>query len=60
MKVIEFNIEKSLQNEQCLILVATDENGQKYVCSGDSYSPTYLVKYENAFDNRPRYPKKED
>lgn len=50
MKVEKFEIEKSIPNPQQFILIATTEDGKKYVVSGDSYNPTYLVPYENAFD----------
>jgi hypothetical protein len=35
-----------------MILVAYDANGQKWVCSGNHYLPTYAVKYEDAFDTK--------
>lgn len=51
-KVKEFYIEKSKTNKQQTILIAITESGQKYVCSGDHWSPTYLIPYERAFDTK--------
>ena len=53
MKVVSFEIEKSVPNPQVFILVATTEDGRKWVCSGDYYTPTYLTPYETAFDTKP-------
>jgi hypothetical protein len=49
-KVKEFSIEESKINKGLMVLIAIDEDGKKWVCSGDHWSPTYLVEYENAFD----------
>ena len=53
IKIKEFFIEESKVNKGLMILVAVDENGQKWVCSGDHWSPTYAKKYEDAFDTKP-------
>jgi hypothetical protein len=53
IKIKEFFIEKSKVNTHLFILVAIDEHGNKYVCSGDSDNPTYLVKYDESFDTKP-------
>lgn len=50
MKVIEFRIEKSKQNTTRHILIAKTEDDREYVCSGDHWSPTYLIPIENSFD----------
>lgn len=52
-KIKEFGIEESKVNKGLMILVAIDEDGNKWVCSGDHWSPTYLQKYEGAFDTKP-------
>lgn len=53
VKIQQFFLEASKVNKQLMILVAVDENGQKWVCSGDHWSPTYAKKYEDAFDTKP-------
>ena len=50
MKVIEFRIEESKVNTGLFVLIAKTENGKEWVCSGDSWSPTYLTPIENSFD----------
>ena len=52
MKVKEFNIEESKVNKGQLLLIATTEDGKKYVCSGNHWTPTYLIPYESAFDTQ--------
>ena len=52
LKIKEFFLEESKVNKKLMILVAIDENGQKWVCSGDHWNPTYLKKYEDAFDTQ--------
>lgn len=56
MKIIEFHIEESKVNKVCLNLIATSEDGNKYVVSGDFHSPTYLIPYESAWDTRDNNP----
>jgi hypothetical protein len=51
-KIKEFFIEESKVNKGLMILVAIDEDDQKWVCAGDHWSPTYVRKYENAFDTK--------
>lgn len=53
IKIKEFFLEESKVNKGLMILVGIDENGQKWVCSGDHWSPTYAKKYEDAFDTNP-------
>jgi hypothetical protein len=53
IKIKEFILEESKRNKGSMILVAIDENNQKWVCSADHWSPTYLKKYEDSFDARP-------
>jgi hypothetical protein len=54
-KIKEFFLEESKANNGLglMILVAIDENGQKWVCSGDHWRPTYAKKYEDAYDTKP-------
>jgi hypothetical protein len=52
IRIKEFYLEESKVNKGLMILVAYDANGQKWVCSGNHYSPTYAVKYEDAFDTK--------
>jgi hypothetical protein len=52
IKIKEFSLEESKVNKGLIVLVATDENGQKWVCSGDHWNPTYSQKYEHAWDTR--------
>ncbi len=48
MKVIKFEIEKSKINTQQFILVATVEDGTKFVVG--SGSDHYVTPYENSWD----------
>lgn len=50
MKVIEFRIEASKKNNNQFVLIAKTEDQKEYVCSGDHYSPTYLIPIETAWD----------
>lgn len=50
IRVINFKIEHSKRNKQCYILIATDENKNEWVISGDPHNPTYLIPVENSFD----------
>lgn len=53
MTVIKLEIEESKVNKSRMILIVTTQDGKKYVMAGDSYNPTYLIPYENAFDIKP-------
>ena len=53
IKIKEFFLEESKVNKGLMILVGIDENGQKWVCSGDLWNPTYAKKYEDCFDTKP-------
>lgn len=50
IKITEFFLEESKVNKGCMNVIAVDENGQKWVCSGDHWSPMYAIKYEDAWD----------
>lgn len=50
MKVDHFIVEDSKVNKQQKILVAVLQNGDKYVCSGDHWAPTYLQPYDTSWD----------
>lgn len=50
IKITEFFLEESKVNKGCMNVIAVDENGQKWVVSGNMHSPTYSVKYEDAWD----------
>lgn len=52
-KVSSFEIEKSKVNESRFILVAITETGERFVCAGDCYNPTYLIPYNQSFDTKP-------
>ena len=51
IKIKDFYLEESKINKGCIVLIAVDVDGQKWVCS-DRYNPTYLEKYETAFDTK--------
>lgn len=53
LKITEFYLEESQVNKGRMILVVVVENGQKFVASGDHYSPTYLTPYDKSFDTKP-------
>lgn len=48
--VAKFTIEESKINKGCLMLIATDTKGQKYVVGGNPNFPHFLDKYESCFD----------
>lgn len=50
MKILHFEIEESIVNKGMKILVATAENGEKYVVGGDPYNCIKLVRHEECFD----------
>jgi len=52
MKIKEFYLEESKVNKQCMILIAVDENNQKWVVSGNSWHPNYCIEYEVSFDTK--------
>lgn len=51
-KIKEFFLEESKVNKGSMILVCIDENGEKWVCSGNHWNPTYATKYEDSFDTK--------
>ena len=57
-RIDHFIIEESKVNKGLMILIAVSEDGRKWVCSGNHWSPTYLVKYEDAFDTQSNNPLK--
>ena len=50
MKIIEFNLEESKKNKGSMMLVATDENGQKWAIAGDPYQPSFAQPYEQCWN----------
>lgn len=50
MNVVSFSIEESKANKFLKILVATTENGDKYVVGGDCNYPTSIVPYDKCWD----------
>ena len=50
MNVKSFSIEESKVNKGMMILVATTEDGNKYVVGGDHYNPTAIIPYQKAWD----------
>lgn len=53
IKLKEFFLEESKVNKGLMIVVAIDENGEKWVLSGDHWNPTFAQKYDNSFDTKP-------
>ena len=51
-KIKEFYLEESNANKGLMVLIGVDEDGQKWVMSGDCYNPPYAVKYEQSFDTK--------
>lgn len=50
MNVTSFKIKESDVNKGLFVLIAKTEDGKEYVCSGDTYNPTYLTPIEQSFD----------
>lgn len=48
--VEKLTIEESKINKGCLMLIATDISGQKYVVGGNPHFPHFLDKYESCFE----------
>lgn len=49
MKIIEFNMENSSVNKS-KVLVATAEDGSKWVLGGSPDFPQYIIPYDKAWD----------
>lgn len=52
IKIKDFFLEESKFNKGLMVMVAVDENGKKWVVSGDHHAPTYLVEYEKSSDTK--------
>jgi hypothetical protein len=52
IKIKEFFIQESKYNKGAIVLIALDENNNKWVVSGNHHFPTYLVKYEKSSDTK--------
>jgi len=50
IRIKDIYLEKSKLNRGLLVMIAVDENGQKWVVSGDHQ--TYLIEYEKSSDTR--------
>jgi len=50
MRIDSFYTEESKVNKGVLLLIALDENGDKYVVGGDPHNTIRLVPYEQCFD----------
>lgn len=48
--VTKFTIEESKINKGCMMLIATDSKGNKYVVGGNPHFPHFLDKYEGCFE----------
>lgn len=51
-KIKEFYITESKVNKGLMLLIAVDEDGQKWVIYGDVINPAYIVKFEDGFDTK--------
>lgn len=51
-KIKYFYLEESKLNKKLMILIAVDDNNEKWVCSGDHWHPTYLKKYNESADTK--------
>ncbi len=56
MKVVSFELEESKVNKGCMCLVATCEDGKKYVMSGGHEALTYMQPYETNWDTKENNP----
>lgn len=50
MKIVSFEIEESKVNKGMEILVATAENGNKYIVGGSTDYPPAIVPYDKCWD----------
>lgn len=50
MKIESFSIEESKINKGMKILVATTEDGEKYVVGGDTGYPPAIIPYDKCWD----------
>ena len=50
IRIKDIFLERSKLNRGLLVMIVVDENGQKWVVSGDHKS--YLIEYEKSIDTR--------
>lgn len=50
MKIVEFHLEESKRNKGAMLLVATDEEGDRWVIGGNPQYATYVEMYELCWD----------
>jgi hypothetical protein len=52
IRIKDIYLQESKLNRGLLVMIAVDENGQKWVVSGDHHHQTYLIEYEKSSDTR--------